>query len=191
MSIRSLSPFVFASWLMLATAVRAQDAAPLPVGTTARIALTREATTTRNWRRDADRWRGTIEEATADSFRLRLRDGRAYSFRWDEVASLERYDGHVSRSAGASRGARLGALWGAFLLGGAGAVQAETCVRGCDFVGLALPVGVVLGAGAGTLVGSLIGAAAPGEHWSRVAPHVRMDLGIAAQRPGLVLRIGT
>ena len=87
------------------------QAVPLPEGARAQITLTRHAADVRRWRADAARRRGSIEAETADSFRLRLRDGRACTCAWQELAVLERSRGR-DRDHRASRGALVGGAIG-------------------------------------------------------------------------------
>lgn len=182
--------------LAVALALHAADAAaqadtPLPVSAFARVTLTLRATEARHWRRDARRWRGAIEQAAADSFRLRLRDGRAYTFAWDDLAQLDRHGGPVSRNEAARHGMLVGGAAGAVLLGSVGVIEVQTCVRGCDFVELAPLVGIVVGGTVGGVVGAVLGAARPGERWERVSlpMHPRVGLDVRHRRLGLAMRL--
>jgi hypothetical protein len=184
---RSLIPFTFAlasaSVALPCASAGAQGTMPLPVGSVARVTLSRQATDARDWRRDAVRWRGTIEAAGADSFRLRLRDGRAYTFAWGELARLERYLGR-DRAHGMSRGALVGGVAGTLFFGAAATMFAATdsCID-CLPASYTVPLTAVTGGVLGVVVGVVLGAAAPGEQWARV--DLRSRVGLLA-RPGAV-----
>jgi hypothetical protein len=110
---------------------------------------------------------GTVLELRGDSLALAEPAGaRAFA-----LSRLERIDVRVPRSR--VRGAAVGAGWGTLAGLAAGLVLGAVSYSQCsghddDLCPLALVFAPPLGAGAGLVVGAVVGAASPGERWQRV-----------------------
>ncbi|MFN2563924.1 MAG: hypothetical protein ABR499_02775 [Gemmatimonadaceae bacterium] len=139
---------------------RSQEGARLTPG--ARVRLQWMETTRR------DRAVGRVLELRADSLALFAGPARVRAF---ALARLDRIDVRVPRSRvrGAARGAGLGALAG-FAVGLAVATASYTGCRGQEMCGIQFIAFPPLGATAGLTLGTVVGAAWPGQRWQRVRP---------------------
>lgn len=156
------STFLFSLALLAASAGSAaaqQRTMVLPVDSLARVRVTQEAD---------GRLLGTF--VAADARTLVVQSGTARrEVPLEEVRRLEVSRGERSVESGAWRGAKRGFL-GGLIVGALLGVAAMSTVEGDDYVGeeVALIGFTILGTGVGTVAGTVLGAASPGERWERV-----------------------
>lgn len=138
----------------------------------------------------------TVVERRGDTLFVRPRDAIVTAVPLDRITTLTVADGRRSRSDGAWRGARIGALVVGIpfaVLTGVAVVDdvrhrgecSDFCIPGSLVVGIS---GVAL-TGVATLAGAAFGAVAPGERWTRVPPSsVRLSVG--PTRRGAIVALG-
>lgn len=142
------------------SAAAQQRTAVVPVDSLARVRVTQSEA--------PSRVRGTF--VGADSQTVVVQSGVArYDVPLEAIRKLEVSRGERSVEAGAWRGAQRGFLAGLVTGVLAGALVMST-IEGDGYVGEEVAgIGItVAGTGLGTLIGTLLGAASPGERWERV-----------------------
>lgn len=138
----------------------------------------------------------TVVERRGDTLFVRPGDAIVTAVPLDRVTKLTVADGRRSRSDGAWRGARVGALAVgipfAVLTGVAAISDARhrgECSDFCVPSSLVAGVSGVALTGVATLAGAALGAIAPGERWTRVAP-ASVRVGVVPTRGGAMVALG-
>ena len=143
----------------LSSTVSAQTALPIAVDQRVRV-----------WTSSPTAITGRVVSVNAEGFEVAEKEGAPTRVARGAVQRLEVSRGGTSRGAGAKKGA----LWGAIIMGAAGAVllplQREEVGEDGASVGKSVALGAWSGGLFGGLIGAGVGAARAGEKWETVWP---------------------
>lgn len=153
--------FVLAAAALALSSAREAEAQRVRVDSSSRVRVTQSAV-------DPERFAATF--MSADSQALVLKRGPALlELPRGSVSRLEVSAGERTVERGAWRGAKRGFLGGLIVGAAMGAVTLADMGQGEAWFGEVIAVGFVLsGMTLGTVVGTVVGAAAPGEEWVQV-----------------------
>ena len=134
---------------------------PLPVSVDQRV---------RVWTAAPEAITGRVASLTADGFEIANENGAAQRVARSTVRRIEVSRGVTSKGSGALKGA----MWGAIIIGAAGAVLAglrhDQIGENGSSAGHAAALGAWSGGLFGGLIGAGVGAARAGERWEQVWP---------------------